>query len=221
MFKAKKDFAGLQDLPRDILCRILKELDEVSKVCLKSTSYHFRCAIKVDAAKLSVCSRWLLLCRFETDYFALMKAYPPRVACALCKVKVRQECIEPQGFRNQLKSIGFERLELMKKTPHERFCVLHASRLFRYSDFFEDRLEHNPPTWIKKSQLTCMHCGRDTTADDQRSVGCDGCQCDVCPRAIQPRYGLSGHLTYKYCSPRFTIEERKRGNLLAIRDDYS
>ena len=209
-------------MPWEILCKIVDELDDVSKVCLKSTSYHFHCAIKVDVTKLSVCIRWMLLCRFETDYHALMKSYPPRVACALCKVKVRQECIEPKKHRNIRRSCGIGTIAPMRKEPVGRVCVLHAPPLFRRDTSFQDPRENNPPIFTKKSQLMCMHCGRDVEAHDRRSVGCDTCRCSVCPRVIQPIYELSGYPSrrrYHYY-PRF-IKDRSSENGLAICDYFS
>lgn len=193
----------LEDFPKELLWRIVDELDDVSKVCLKSTSYYFRCSIKVDIAKLSVCSKWLLMCRFETDYYTHMKAYPPRVACAFCKMKVDQECIDPKRYTNTVRSSGSQVLKPMSKKPVERFCVLHAAKHFRLGDVVQDRQEGNPPRWTKKTQLTCLHCGGDVEAGDGRSVGCNACRCDVCPRAKQPRFELSGCLSHPHVRPSF------------------
>ena len=199
---------------------ILDELDDVSKVCLKSTSCYFRSAIKIDIVKLSVCSRWMLLCRFETDYYALMQAYPPRVACALCKVKVRQECIQPKKYRNIHASSGAGALEPMLKEPIARCCVLHAPYLFRLSGT-NDPYKNDPAIFTKKSELKCMHCDRNTTHNDGRSVGCDVCQCSVCPRAIQPVYELSGYHPSSKCHFLHFTKDFKTGNGLTLRDLFS
>lgn len=199
---------------------ILDRLDDVSKVCLKNASCYFRNAVTIDVAKLSLCSRWMLLCRFETDYYALMKAYPPRVACALCKVKLRQECIQPKNSRNIRASSGTGFLEPMQKEPSARLCVLHTSSLFRLSGV-NDPMKNDPAIFTKKSQLRCMHCGMDITPNDRRSTGCDDCQCSVCPRAIQPIYALSGyHASGEYNYLRFD-KGSKTGNRLILRDTYS
>lgn len=205
----------LEDFPPEILHKIVDELDDVSKACLKSTSYYFRCTINIDVAKLSVCSKWLLLCRFETDYYALMKAYPPRVACALCKMKVRQECIHAQSLRSFARSNGSDALRLMQKKPVERFCVLHVPQLLQRGDIAQHQQN---PRWTKESQLTCLHCGRDVAANDCKSVGCDACQCDVCPRAIQPRFVASGYLASTRCDPWFEREDGKLYSRLWISD---
>jgi hypothetical protein len=182
----------LENLPNDILWEITNKLDDVSKICLRNTSTYFRSAIHVDFAKLSLCSKWLLTCRFETDYYAQLKFYPSRVACAFCKMKVHQECVRPTTVSNSIKGRGFEALELMHREPVARFCVLHARVLFRLGDVSLSREEVNPAKWTKKTQLTCMHCGADVGDADQRLTGCNRCECDVCPRVIQPRYEISG-----------------------------
>lgn len=162
----------------------------------------------------------MLLCRFETDYYALMKAYPPRVACALCKVKVRQECIQPKKYRNIHASSGVGALEPMLKEPIARCCVLHAPYQFRLSGI-NDPSKNDPAIFTKKSELKCMHCGMKTTHNDGRSVGCDVCQCSVCPRAIQPIYELSGyHPSGRYHYLGF-VKSSKTGNGLTLRDLFS
>ena len=185
----------LENLPMELLWTIVDELDDVTKLCLRSTCSTLRRATNVDFAKLSVCSKWLALCRFEMDYYAVMDAYPRRVACAFCKMTVDQKCFNP---KNTIRGKGCEVLDLMGNTPTERFCILHAERLFRLGEVFRKRQTDKPRKWTKKSQLTCMHCGTDVAADDQRPAGCDGCGCDVCPRALQPRYEFSGHVSFPY-----------------------
>ncbi len=182
----------LENLPNDILWEIANKLDDVSKICLRNTSTYFRSAIDVDFAKLSLCSKWLLTCRFETDYFALLRSYPRRVACAFCKMKVDQECFSPTTLPNCIRSRGSAALKLMYRRPVARFCILHAKLLFRLGDVSLNREGVDPAKWIKKHQLTCMHCGADVGDADQRLTGCDDCECDVCPRVNLPRYEISG-----------------------------
>lgn len=183
----------------------------MSKICLRSTSLTLRRAIHVDFAKLSVCSKWLALCRFEMDYYALMDAYPRRVACAFCKVKVDQKCVNPKGtLKGQFKGKGCEVLNLIGNKPAERFGLLHAGQLFRLGEVFRNRQKGKPRQWTKKKELTCMHCGTDVPAGDQRPAGCNGYGCDVCPRAIQPRYELSGRVRFPYYV-RFSLRPQHNG----------
>jgi hypothetical protein len=123
-----------------------------------------------------------------------MKTYPRRVACAFCKMKVDQECFDPKKTLNRIRNKGCRVLELMSKKSVERFCVLHAAKLFRVHEVDSHELRDKSFKWIEKNQLTCMHCGEDVKASDSRSVGCNACECNVCPRTNQPRYDISGDI---------------------------
>ena len=75
----------LQRLPIKLLLLILNNLDDVSKICLKCTSRYMYSVISVDIKKLSKCSEWLVMTRFEEDLPPSAK--PRRSVCAFSKHK--------------------------------------------------------------------------------------------------------------------------------------
>lgn len=198
----------LETFPTELLWQIVDELDDVSKMCLRSTNSYLRNTINVDHIKLSRCSKWLLSCRFETDYFALMQAYPRRMVCAYCKLKIDHERFNPENLVEFLRSDGAYALRLLLNKPVERLCIFHVQQLFRATEIHDflspwtycpienyRALPSKPSRRIKSSQLTCLHCCEDVEKDDMRPVGCAECKCDVCPRARQPRFNISSYDT--------------------------
>lgn len=192
----------LGSLPAEVLYMIVDKLDDVSAVCLKTTSSYFHNSIKTDDMRFSLCTRWLIRCQLEMD----MQVYPKLVDCALCKAKVSKNCFLP-------KSPGS--LDLMRRNPVERCCLLHVSNTFR--DCRDPERPFQRIRWVETKQITCLHCGADVDPSDTRASGCIRCTCEVCPRASLPRYERYGPLK-RWSMPLEVIRFLRRNGILLIYD---
>ena len=92
----------LQKLPVELLLLIVGYLDDTSKICLKYTSHYFRTTIFADTRRMSRCTRWLIMTRFEEDMFKLPSTN--RVACACCKKARKLEDFDG-GSKERVKKI--------------------------------------------------------------------------------------------------------------------
>ena len=133
-----------------------------------------------------------------------MKSYPPRVTFAFCKTKIHQKCFD-LGGSNESGDMGCHALKLIwKKTCGAVLRSVHTPDCF----FVSVKTRAITPKQIdgahgpKKSQLTCVNCGKDADVSDQRSTGCGTCGCDICPRPIQPKYEVSRYLRLRGMRPR-------------------
>lgn len=177
----------LGNLPAEILYMIVDELDDVSAVCLKITSSYFYTSINTDDMKFSLCKKWLIMCRLEID----VPDRPNLLACAFCKAKVWKGCFTPENGYHY--DYGLDNLNLLSRNPAERYCLLHISNTLR--DRRNSQKDYERNRWVKTQQMTCLHCGADIEPSDSRSEGCNGCMCEICPRALQPRYTRYGSLS--------------------------
>lgn len=197
----------LGSVSAEILGMIVANLDVVSAVCLKSSSTYFHNSIKVNTSRFSRCTQWLIMCRLEKD----MTVYPDLVACAFCKAKVFKGCFLPNGFYTLPRGVGFS--DPMKRDPAERFCALHPEIYCKYKDPWKPGVRR----WNKVRQNTCLHCGSEVASGDTRLTGCVRCQCEVCPRAVLPRYVRQG--SHRSRSRHFWMTEFiEEDGKLAIRD---
>lgn len=179
----------LGNLPAEILYMIVDELDDVSAVCLKITSSYFYTSINTDDMKFSLCKKWLIMCRLEID--VPVRDRPSLLACAFCKAKVWRGCFTPETGNDFY--LGLDNLRLWSLKPAERYCLLHISNTLR--DCRNSQKPYARKRWVKTQQMTCLHCGADIEPSDSRTEGCNGCMCEICPRAMQPRYTRYGSLT--------------------------
>lgn len=130
---------------RNYFDMILDHMNDISKICLKSTNSRLQETISVDYNELSRCSKWVIMCRFEED----MVEYPAIVACALCKVKRAQK-----DFLYNIE-FGSQHLDLMSPKPIERYCSRHVGKSLCWP------LEYRKCSraWVRSLELICLHCG--------------------------------------------------------------
>lgn len=195
----------LTALPPEIMLLILKHLDVVSLVCLRSINraYH-RFIPAVHKSTWSRCEGWLITCRFEKD----MDNYPALVACALCKTKHDQSDFTSHGKN------GMKHLNMMASDPVERYCYRHLPLSMCYpSDCRDGAVESS--RWVRSLNWTCLHCGCKPDSCGQlthnlHSPGVRWCRgpaesqrcCSVCPSAYLPTFfrlgPIEGIPTYRH-----------------------
>ncbi len=87
------------------------------KMCLRNTSTYFRRAINVNFVKLSICSKWLQVCRFENGLLRSHEGIFPSRDMWLLQDEGRSRI-----FRSQ-ENFECRTLKLLSKKPVERFCI--------------------------------------------------------------------------------------------------
>ena len=190
----------LWNIPPEILLLIVSRLDLVSAACLRNTNAYFHASINDESEMFTNCVKALMIARLETD---MMNNLPKKVICMLCKVKLSQECFRPTTLKHIIISHGVVYLRLMDCKPEERYCANHVVDTigdYPVSGHEGDEYlsKESPRRWVRRRQLTCLHCGSEIRRDDNMGsadrwkTGCDRCACDICPRAYLPRYERFG-----------------------------
>lgn len=181
----------LERLPTEILQLISDVLDDVSAVCLKNTNSTLRSRINRDSTSFSRCTKWLIMCRFESDLLKNIpwERQPEKVTCAFCKVKRTKAQIIGRGSGRKGVSFSTFSLGRWHVPSTNRYCAKHPV----FITWVKPAPGHHvPTTWVMTRRLTCSHCEARVDSSDARITGCAECQCDVCPRvcrALFTRYG--------------------------------
>ena len=193
-----------QGLPNEILLSIADWLDDVSAVCLKNTNSFFRSIIHREPGSFSLCSKWLIMCRFETDLLlqfsgctTLPKNFPEELVCGFCKVK--RPVHQIGGRRVGSKNMGFPvytNTRPLIPSSIDRYCVRHPLSISWVKPDERSSGPHIEKRWAMSSQLTCMHCAAHVDDRDTRVTGCDRCHCDVCPRGTDNLFTRYGPLSW-------------------------
>ena len=177
------NLSKLEMLPQELHDMIINALDNVSKACLAKTNSRLQGSIKVDRSTLSLCEKWLLSCRLETD----MKNYHQSFYhCCFCKTRRPRQQFVASNAHQIHRGRRIDNARVVTAKPMERYCWIHRVRT-QWEDNTCYR-ETDRRRWVQIMQLTCLHCREAVSEADGRATGCEGCQCETCPRAKLPIY---------------------------------
>ena len=193
---------ALPHLPKDLILRISKVLDEVSLLCWKNTNRYFREIITMDETQISQCARWEMLTLLEDDLldrdksrdksFALLK----KLACRYCKLAHPKEDF---GVPDGNVGYGVERLYLIDAcAPQKRFCWRYIPKLLDYTSGIENLDGRGQKLltdkWVCVSREVCNHCGNRLVRDETDKFVCQFCakKCEICGFGVFPNFERHG-----------------------------
>lgn len=197
--------SGFTGLPLDILLCITDYLDDVTIICLSTSSFRLFTTLSsvtrcLGNKGLPRCAKWLITAylheskvKHSQDQSSGIKS-----TCVLCKLELTAS--SPQAYHLPATNPSaivddLQTLYLLTLAPPNLFCKHHAKQMIRgRTSLYPKRHAYEIVRWECCDRSLCLHCGTAPSDRDQPSCRCI---CLVCPirgcSSLRPVWAVSGH----------------------------